>query len=303
MPRQTEAVRADRTVSQWAVIFLSVIAVILLLGANFSLWLNNYLFNRETFVTTSVEVFQKPAVRNAVGAEIVDQLFGDLPVVRQVVGEPVKGVISGFIASPTAKPLLRPVAEQANILLTAKEPQGIAFDISSVDNLLKPVFRILRREFSRTISLKKLPKKIVLLKKGEVPSIYRWGIVWLWAGPVFGLMGLGLIIGLVWRAGAEGRPRVLRTTGVVLALASLIFIFLAKAIKAPVLASISGSNVRIIADNIFDVFAGRLTMQTWFLVLVGALMTAAGFFLPRAGQTAAAKKLREFTRRSLGKAA
>src|SRR3990172_5454180 len=118
-----------RTISPRTIIALAIVSVVFLLVANFSLWLNNNIFNRQAFVRTTVDVVQTQDVRNAIGAETVDQVFKDTPVVKRVLGDTLKSAISGLLASQAAQPVPEEVAQQANILITAPEPQEVKFDI------------------------------------------------------------------------------------------------------------------------------------------------------------------------------
>ncbi len=274
-------------------IVLAIVSALFLLTANFALWLNNSIFDRQAFARTTVDVVKTQDVRNAIGAETVNQVFKDNPVVKRVLGDTIQSAISGLLASQAAQPVLQEVAQEANILITAPEPQEVKFDISGVKAFIKPIASALNKETGRTIASTKIPNSIVLIKKGEVPSIYSWGVVLLWLGPILGLIGLGIIVGLIWRAGFDRRPSVLRVTGLTLAIGSLIFIILIRTLKAPMLASIVSANVRVIADSIFDAFAGQLTGQTWWLVIAGVAIAAIGYLLPRARETEPARKMRD----------
>lgn len=270
----------------------SIVAVVFLLVASFSLWLNSNIFNRQNFTTTTVEVVRKPAVRSAISAEVIDQVFKNSPILQQIAGDTLNSAVVGLLGSSAAKPILTQVADQANILITSPNPQAVAIDISSVRGFIKPIASVVNKNLGGSISAANVPKEIVLIKQGEVPSIYSWGVVLLWLGPILGLIGLGILIGLIWRAGDAARTSVLKTTGATLSIGSVIFIILVATLKAPILASIVSANVRVIADNIFDAFAGKLMGQTWILFVAGLFLVAAGYLLPRVRKMPATQKIR-----------
>jgi hypothetical protein len=273
-------------------IILSIVAVVFLLVANFSIWLNTNIFNRQNFTATTVAVIQTPAVRSALSQETIDQIFKNIPVVKQVAGDTLSSAISGLLGSTAAKPVLQGVANEVNVLITSPNPQGVSIDISSFRGLIKPVASALNKNVGSSIVSTKVPKEIVLLQKGDIPSIYSWGVVLLWLGPILGLIGLGILVGLIWTAGESARSYVLKATGFTLAVGSLVFMFLVGILKAPMLASIVSANVRIVADNIFDAFAGKLIGQSWVVFFAGVILAVAGYYLPRVRKTQTAQKIR-----------
>ncbi|MDP1809198.1 MAG: hypothetical protein Q8L35_06650 [Actinomycetota bacterium] len=283
----------NRRLSSTAVIVWSIVAVLLLMIANFSLWLNGSLFNRDAFVATTVGVIQTKEVSDAIGGVVVDQAFKNNPIVGQIAGDTIKSAVSGLLGSQTAAPLLKNFAEEANVLLTAPKPQGVKIDISGFKAFIQPMAGVLDKQFGTHLSATPLPNSIDVIKKGDVPSLYRPGTVLLWLGPILGLIGLATIVTLVWRAGVAGRASVLRLSGSVLSIGSLVFIILVRSAKAPVLAAIVSSNVRLIAGSLFDAFAGLLTNQTWGFFFLGLLMVGAGYLLPRARQLPVAQKIRD----------
>ncbi len=265
-----------------SVITLSIAAIIFLLVANFSLWLNNNIFSRDTFVKTVVSTVRTHEVRNAIASETVDQLFENSPILDRLAGNTLTSAISGLLASDLARPVLDRMAARVNILLTSKRPMGIEFDISPIKGFVKPITSVLEKRFGLAESQQKLPNTITLVKKGEFPSIYSWAIVLLWIGPIVGLIGLGTIIGLIWKSTHEQRPSVLKVIGASMTIGAFLFIVLTTLLKAPILASISSSNAQIIAENLFDAFAGKLTAQTWILTVAGLLLVGAGYLIPEA---------------------
>lgn len=262
------------------VIWLSILAVIFILVFNFSFWLNRSIFDKEAFVNETVTVIQSQDVRNAIAGEIIDQAFADLPLIRETVGDFAQSAISGLLGSRAIKPVIRALAAGFNDLITAKEPKAVVIDTSGIVNFIKPIASAVNQRLGTQIPTD-LPTSIVLVKKGQIPTIYSWGMVLLWVGPVVGLIGLGIIVGMIWVSHASKRRSVLKIIGATLALGGVIFIILVSMFQSPILASIDSENVRTIVSNIYSAFAGRLMAQTWLLVFIGVLFVVVGYTLPR----------------------
>ena len=169
-----------------------------------------------------------------------------------------------------------------NILITAKEPQSVTVDISAIKGFIKPIAGALDKRFGASVQVGDVPDSLVLIQKGEIPSIYGWAVVLLWVGPILGLIGIAILAGLIWRAASEDRPAVLRVAGSVLAIGSVVFVVLVRGMKAPILASVTSGNGKIIVGDIFDAFSAGLTAQTWLLAIIGLILIGAGYVLPRA---------------------
>ena len=261
-------------------------AGLFILIANFSIWLGGSIFNRDAFSNTAVTVIRTGPVRDAISAAIIEDVLKKVPTlkaapdVRASVGSSLKGIVSGILASNTARPVLENLAAGVQKSFTAQQPTAVKFDLRSTVRQLQPFVATINREFDVHISTSELPKTIVVVKKGELPSIYGWGVPLLWFGPLLGVFGLALIIGAVWFAGSA-RALVLRVNGVVLTIFALVFLALVRFAASPLSAMVQTENARVITLKLFDAFSAQLTAQTWILVGTGALLAAAGFLLPR----------------------
>lgn len=263
-------------------------AGVFILVANFSIWLGGSIFNQDAFSETAVTVIRTRPVRDAVSATIIDEALKDVPELRGPVSSSLKDVISGFLAGSTARPVLESLAKGVNKSFTAQEPTAVKLDLRNIIEQIQPFLATLNREFGVSITTAEVPKTIVVVEKGEIPSIYGWGVPLLWLGPVLGVFGLALIIGSIWFAGAA-RALVLRVNGVVLAISALLFLLLTRFAATPLSAMAQNKNARLITLKLFDAFSARLAAQTWLLVGVGVLLAATGFLFPRLAGTSSAE--------------
>lgn len=261
-------------------------AGLFILIANLSIWLGGSIFNRDAFSNTAVTVIRTGPVRDAVSAAIIEDALKNVPAlkdapdVRASVGSSLKGIVSGILASNTARPVLENLADGIQRSFTAQNPRAVRLDLRSTVKQLQPFVATINREFDVNISTSELPKTIVVVKKGELPSIYGWGVPLLWFGPLLGIFGLALIVGAVWFAG-PARAMVLRVNGTVLTIFALVFLGLVRFAATPLSAMAQSENARIVTLKLFDAFSAQLATQTWILAGAGAVLAAVGFLLPR----------------------
>jgi len=268
-----------RKMSPKILIPLAIIAVILLLVGNISLWFNRAIFNRQNFANLTTTAIQKPQTRDAIAAEIVDQVFKDVPLLKQVAGNSVESAISGLLNADFMKPVISNSAKVINVILTSNIPQQVAINISSVKDFVDPVIGVLNQKFNLDVKDIKLPSTLVLAEKGQIPSLYGPGRVLLFLGPFAWLLGIGLIVAMVWASDKDRRQSVLKTLGVTLSIGSAILIFLTWMLRLPFLSSITNENLLVIASNIYGVFTGVLVQQTFVLLIIGVLAILAGYYL------------------------
>lgn len=262
-----------------AIIWLSIAAAVLLLLADFGLWMQRDIFDEDRFVERTVEIIGTKKVRTAIADEVVETAFEDFPAAKEVFEGFLESTLASLLDSQIIKPAIEELAQQIHQAMTSPDPQAVGLDISSVTGPVKSVAKEipgLDSEVKKAV--RAVPDKVVLIEKGEVPSIYMFGTVFIWLGPIAGLAAIGILIWIIWAAGIGRRSYALRTAGVSLAIASLIGILLVKVFAGPVMAGISG-NLEIIVESIYDSFSAGLVSQTWWLLISGVIMALIGLGL------------------------
>lgn len=255
-------------------------AGLLILIANFSIWLGGSIFNRGVFSDTATAVIRTGPVRDAISVTIIKEAVKDVPELRGAVGASLKDVLSSFLAGSAVRPALDNLAVEVQKSLTAPKPTAVKLDVQRVTKQFEPVLARINNEFGISLSVSDLPKDIVVVKASEMPSIYSWGAPLLWFGPILGIFGLALIIGAVGFAGST-RSFVLMANGLVLTVSALLFLLLIRFAATPLAATAQNASVRAITLKLFDAFSGQLAAQTWFLAGAGILPAAAGILLSR----------------------
>lgn len=275
--------------SKGLAIFLAIMAGLLILVANFSIWLSGSIFNRGAFSDTAVTVIRTGPVRDAISVTIVNEAVKNFPELRGPVSSTLKDLLSGFLAGSTARPALDNLAGGVQKSLTSPKPTAVKLDVRKVTKQFEPFIARINNQFGVNLSINDLPKNIVVVKAGEMPSIYSWGAPLLWFGPILGIFGLALIIGAVGFAGSA-RAFVLMVNGAVLVASALLFLLLIRFASTPLSAMVQNTGARVITLKLFDAFSARLAAQTWFLAGAGILLAAAGILLSRLTPPAVAPK-------------
>jgi hypothetical protein len=274
------------------IIVLSIIATVFILIANFALWLQRDIFDQDRFVSTSVSVIRTKPVREAIAAEIVQDAFSSLPALESIIGDFLQTNLSALLDSKAVKPALEDIATQIHTALTAKQPQPVQIDISAVTGPAKAVVNnVPGIDPQIKKAVKSLPNAVVLVKKGDIPSIYSVGTFFLWFGPLAGLIGLGLFVIVIWLA-REKRSSAIKTVGASLGIGAAVFLILIQAYRAPVLSSFSG-NIRIIFEHLYDAFTAGLSNQTWAIFVIGLVAFLLGYGLDYLAGTRGPKKEQE----------
>ena len=259
-----------------AIAWLSIAVGVLFLLSGFGLWLQRDIFDEDRFVQRTVTIIGTKEVRTAIANEVIDVAFEDFPAAKELFEEFLESSLSAILDSEIIKPAIEEIAGQIHQALTSPDPQAVALDISSVTGPAKAVVKAIPGlDSSVKEAVRDVPNKIVLLEKGEVPSIYTIGTIFMWLGPIAGLAGIGILIWVIWAAGVGRRSYALRIAGLSVAGVSLIGIVLIKAFRAPILSGISG-NLEIIIENIYDSFTAGLILQTWYLLFAGLIMAVIG---------------------------
>lgn len=271
---------AMTTMSPRMMTALAITATVFLLIANFGLWLERQIFNQDRFVQTAVQVIKTQEVRDAISEEIIDEAFADLPKLEQVAEEFLQSPLSALLDSDIVESATEEIAREIQVALTSKDPQAVAIDISGVTEPAKNIARVLPNLDKEIESaIRNLPDSIVLIEKGEVPSLYTMGTVFLPLGRISVVAGLAIIVGLIWVAVAGRLSRVLKILGSSLSIGAVIFLILIWALQSSILASVGGGNIQIIVSNIYEAFINLLVRQTFVMLLGGLLIIAGGYIL------------------------
>lgn len=263
-------------------ILFSIGAALLLIIANSAIWFNNYVFNGEKFTQLTTQAVEEESSRTAIATEITDQLLEKRPTLKGVIDEPTVKLISGLLGSNAAQAALNKTVSELQTILTSKDPQDVSFDLSSIKQTVSQVIGIAGNATDRDTEnaedrVENIPDSITILDVNNLPNIYGLGVTLLWIAPIATLIALGLLIYPLYKARGDRRSSavVLATEGIIISIASLFALALGPLFKPPIVANVPNENMRIVVENIYQVFIGKFNGQVSSMFMVGILLLVA----------------------------
>lgn len=263
--------------SKKILIFLTVLATLLILFANFYLWLNRYIFNPQNFKEISTNAILSDESRQAISAEVVDAAIGDKPLIKEVVGQRLESVITALLDSSVSQTLVEKLSLDLQKHITSPEKKDISINLAAVKSIVKPLTEAISPGQPTTIETNQIPDNIILARKNTIPSIYSWGKTVLWLGPISFIAGVSLFIYMIFRT--DEKSWLLKISGISLVIGSVISIIIPYLFMPALFASISNANAKLVLENIFLGFAAKMTQQSLILLNIGFVFIIVGYFV------------------------
>ncbi|HSI98551.1 MAG TPA: SHOCT domain-containing protein, partial [Gaiellaceae bacterium] len=286
------------SVAVWVVL---VVAGILLLLTSFAVWVNRVALNTSVFVDTSAELIRDDAIRKAVAARVVDELFdnvdveaeieGKLPEDLQVLSGPATAglrqasyqVVERAFERPALQRLWAASLERSHAalvrLLEDDVPVFSTRDGVVTLDLEEIVLGAADRIGIRSQVEDKLPAdvgRIEILRSDELDAAqdgFQLLKTLAWLLPVLTLAAFLLAIGL-----ARDRRRAVRRLGFVVLVTGLVGLVAARIVGTYLVDSlVSATEVRTAAANAWGIVSEVLRASFWWFVVVGLLFVVAAW--------------------------
>lgn len=263
-------------------VLLSLVAGILLIVSNSALWFNRTIFDTDNFTATATEALLSESSRTAIATGVVDKALEDRPAIKNVIDDRAVKLIGSLLDTSQVRTGVDKSVRFLQTTITSKDPQPVTLDLSGAKDTISRVVtavdeRTDRPPEERRINPDDIPDEIVLFDPSGLPNIYTIGTVLLWLGPLTLVISLG-ILGYIVYVASNDRIRARNALLVVtatLALTGMFAMVIGPLFKPPVLAQVSGPNLRIVTENVYDAFVATFTGQTNFL-FVAATLTGLG---------------------------
>jgi hypothetical protein len=263
-------------------ILLSLLAAFLLIVTNSAVWFNNYIFDSNNFTKLTTQAIQEESSRTALATEITDRLLENRPALKGVIDEPMIKLTSGLLGSNAAQTALNKTVSQFQIIITSKNPQNVSFDLSSIKQTLSQVLTVAgnltgKNTENAQVRVEDVPDTITIINVDNLPNIYMLGVVLLWVAPIATLIAAGLLAYLVYRARYSRHVSavVLAVEGGILFLAGLFALALGPIFKPPLLANVPSENMRVVVENIYQVFIDKFNQQASIIFVLAILLAIA----------------------------
>jgi len=269
--------KTKKPIEKWRVITiaLSSVAVVILLIASSTLWVNRYIFDSEQFSKVGVAALTNEQSRQTIADAIVTNAFSAKPLPYRALASPTSNIIQGLLVSETAKSTLTATVNQINLTLTSGDRQPVVIDLTAFKELLSRVAIIGNSNISNNIDTQNVPDNLILLDGTKLPNFHGYSLTTHIVSPLaFVLLCIILAVPyLKWRSVWR---KIVILQGIAVVVAGLIMLVLEPFIRPAVLNATSDVLSRAIVTNVYDSFIATYIMQAWFIVICGLVLIIAG---------------------------
>lgn len=257
-------------------IFLVFVGVVLVWFAIVSTWITRNIFNQEVFVTAVSAALQSDQSRQVISETVVNRALEGRPLIKRAVGPTLTNTVSGILSSSQFQPVYDRAAQQVFIQLTTANPKPVEIDFQNAFTFVMPILEKLSPDIASRVE--NLPEKIVIIKPGQIPSIYSYGSFLSFFGPIFGVGGLILIGLMLWRVKVKAeRLKLLVWTGVFFAGAAFVLNLMVPSLEMWMMAKISSEVVVTIVSQVFQSLIASFVVLTEIGIGLGLIVAIASF--------------------------
>lgn len=273
MPRSKKPSTKARDAKFWRrLIITGAIASLLLVLANSAFWVNRNIFDTNNFTKTAVASVTSDSSRNAIAAEVVDTALKDRPIIKQVAGPTATKLISSLLGSNQFSNILTAAVERLQVYLTSQTRESIVLNLGSIKSTLNSLIGLAGESNSQAATdLNNVPDEIVLVNADNIPSFYKYGLLFLWLGPISAIIALALLAYPYIRNRSQYYIIAL-AQGLIVSVMGMLCLLLGPLFRPPVLANIPSANARVVVGNLYDAFIATFNSQSMTLVWAGLVL-------------------------------
>lgn len=224
------------------------------------------------FTETITAVLVTEESRSMIAETVVERAVEEVPVLALLAG-PLRSFVSTILTAPVMEPAIEAIADQMYDIVVRGAPDPVLVDLAGATDSLMAAIDEVAPDLAALIPAGAFGV-VELVAGGELPSFSRLVAVsaWLvWIGPLLVAAG---IAGVVLRA-RSGPVALLAVGSAVMAGAVVSLVGIPLAHNAA-LADIESAQLLVIAEQSFDVLVRRFLVQTFWMLVAGALIALAG---------------------------
>lgn len=257
------------TLSRILVFFISVIFIWIFF---ISVWYSRNILDSNTFVSKTTQILQSEQVRNSISNEVLERAAQRRPILGRVTQPILSKVVSGVLASDLFSNAYERIARELHLQLTSKDPRQISVNVSPAKNF---VVLLTRDEDPQLVT--NIPDEIILIRKNQIPSLYKFGTTLSILGPVLLIIGLILLVDL-WRK-FENKRTYIVILGLVFAASGFIVYGLVPAIGNYIAAHSDSANVANIIRQVYFEFTYSVSRWATYVFFAGIISAVSAQFL------------------------
>lgn len=247
-------------------VFGIIISVLFVWIFVFSVWYSNNILNQEKFVTTTSQILQSESTRNAISNEVVTVIKVRNPIIGTISEPLLINLLTSVMDSELYTNVTTRMAKQLQLQLTSANPRELQVDLSPAKMVLNPLFKRADSDL-----LNRIPDNIVVIRKNQIPSLYKFGTFLTISGPILLIVAL-VILGLIWKKILNKRNYIV-VLSLTFAASGLLVYFLVPAVGNYIVAQTDSSNIALIINNIYAAFTSPISQFSTY-VLVGGIIVA-----------------------------
>lgn len=252
-------------------LLLIIVACVSLFFAQSSKWINNVVFDQQTFTDITTETLMKEQNRRAIARSVIDEAFRNRPLADKLIGDRSVSYISELLGSELSSRAVSRVASAGYAYLTSSDKQDIAIDLTAIKtpvSIFVSVMENNNRESRVDPSI--LPDSVVLISSSELPEVYKFisGVV------VFGvfywlltIMSLAMFVYI----NRKNLVRSLYIIGMSVIGVSVLAIFTGPFVPSIIASFINNINLRIVVVDLASVYLQPFIRQMYTTILLSLI--------------------------------
>lgn len=265
-----------RWLNRYRAVFALGFAGLLFLLAQSAFWVNQTLFDKQTFTSITQSVIQSEESRQAVANGIVDRALADKPILKRTISDKATKLLTGLLGTDLVTQATNLVIDKAYAYATSPNPEPIDFDLTAIKT---PVARIVAfaEDQGREIQFdpNDIPDTVVLFEPTNLPDIHGYSVKMLWLGPLFWLSSLLIFSLYIYRGGRQYYAKRVYIVGAVIGMVALIGLLAGPVIPPPLAALTPQTGLRGIVEDLISAFLKPFTQQ----MIITLLITAVALFI------------------------
>ncbi len=251
-----------------------LVAVVFFWVFLFSIWYSNNILNQDKFVATTVSVLQTENVRNAISNEIIDTVKQRRPIIGAISAPLLAKIIAGVMDSDVFVNVDTKIAQQLQLQLTTANPREITIELKPTKDFLSPFIERANPEL-----LDRIPDEIPVIKRNQIPSLYKFGTAITVLGPILLIVGL-ILLGLIWRKVSDKRNYI-TVLSLCFASTALLIYFIIPAMGNYLIAQSDSVNISTIINEVYMAFTVPISQFAFNLMIAGIIIALIARFVRR----------------------
>jgi hypothetical protein len=247
----------------YPIIFIAI--GLCLFVTNSAIWFNQNIFNTNQFTAVATEAIVSPSSRLATAKGITNKIFENRPLLLRVLDDTTTKIVSGLLDTAAAHAVMSESITRLHTVITSEDPQPIVINLVSFKAVLSRIASVIDQPAAEnSVNIEDIPDAIVLLNPENLPNIYQMGATLMWLGPLLGLIALGLLLWLLFKAWADKLEvaKIFLWTSLTLVATGALSLMVGPIFRPRLLVQVTDENARVIVTNLYNAFLTTYNQQT-----------------------------------------